>query len=119
MKRVLNVFLMLMVLCLGLSVQTQASKPVSATLEGCVIKGVFFSVEKGVASKTGTRTRVYRMEVQKPDWSTLDLSRYEGKKIRMQGRLHPGDIFVPDPKSLKILGKCDRDSKIAISESSE
>jgi hypothetical protein len=118
-KRVFIFSLIILVVSLSLAVSASASKPFTETLEGCVIKGVFYSVEKGVATETGPGTQVYRMEAKKPDFSPYDLSAYEGKKIRVQGRLHPGDLFMPDPKTLKVLGPCDPDSKNAISKSGE
>jgi hypothetical protein len=116
LKKLLISFLVMLVFGLSLPFPASASKPVTQTIEGCVIKGVFYSVEKEVATKTGPRTQVYRLEAQKPDFSPYDLSPYEGKKIQVQGRLHPGDMFIPDPKTLKVLGPCDRESKDAISQ---
>ena len=96
---------------MALPLPAPASQPVARTLEGCVINGTFFSVYKGAATETGPRTVVYHLRVQ-----NLDLSPYEGKKIRLQGHLSPGDRFAPDPKSLKVLGPCDRDSREAITK---
>jgi hypothetical protein len=118
-KRIVIFFLVIVLVSLSLAISAPASKPFTETLEGCVIKGVFYSVEKGVVTETGRRTQVYRIEANKPDFSPYDLSPYEGKKIRVQGRLHPGDIFIPDPKTLKILGSCDPDSQDAIRKSGE
>ena len=99
MNRVLILSLVMLVFVRSLPGSASASKPVTQTLEGCVIKGVFYSVEKKVATKTGPSIQVYRIEAKKPDFSPYDLSPYEGKKIRVQGRLHPGDLFEPDPKT--------------------
>jgi len=118
-NRVLIFFFVIVFVSLSLAIPAPASKPFTETLEGCVIKGVFYSVEKGVVTETGPRTQVYRIEAKKPDFSPYDLSPYEGKKIRVQGRLHPGDLFEPDPKTLQILGSCDQDSQDAISKSGE
>jgi hypothetical protein len=118
-NRALNFFLVMLVFSLSLPVSAPASKPVAQTLEGCVLKGVFYSVEKGAAAKTGPSIQVYRIEPIKKDFSPYDLSPYEGKKIRMQGRLYPGDRFIPDPQTLKVLGPCDRESKDAITKSGE
>ena len=109
MKRALHFFLILLVIALALPLPAPASRPVPRTLEGCVLNGTFFSVYKGAATETGPRTVVYRIRVQ-----NLDLSPYEGKRIRLQGSLSPGDRFAPDPKSLKVLGPCDLDSRDAI-----
>ena len=111
MRRGLNFFLIIMVICLGFPIPAPASRPVPRTLEGCVIHGIFFSVHKAAATETGRRTVSYRIQVQ-----NLDLSPYEGKKIRLQGYLSPGDRFNPDPKSLQVLGPCDRNSRDAITK---
>lgn len=112
MQRASILFLIVLVLSLALPLPASASRPVPRTLEGCVINGAFFSVYKGASTETGKRDIAYRIRVQ-----NLDLSPYEGKKIRLQGRLSPGDRFTPEPKSLKVLGPCDRDSRNAISQS--
>ena len=112
MKRGLNFFLMILVICLSFPIPAPASRPVPRTLEGCVINGSLFSVYKGATTETGRRTIAYRIQVQ-----NLDLSPYEGKKIRLQGDLSPGDRFNPDPKSLQVLGPCDRNSRDAITKS--
>jgi hypothetical protein len=123
MKVLPKSLLVLLALCLSLPVSAMASKPVSITAEGCVEKGVFYMVdkkvpksEKRVTTETGFITRAYKFEVQNPDYSPFDLSLYEGKKIQVQGRIHPGDLFIPDPKTLKVLGPCDQESKDAISK---
>lgn len=112
MKRALSLFLILLVLSLAFPLAASASRPVPRTLEGCVVNGTFFSVYKGASTETGKRDIAYRIRVQ-----NLDLSPYEGKKIRLQGRLSPGDRFTPDPKTLKVLGPCDRASRNAINQS--
>jgi hypothetical protein len=114
-------FLFMLGAYLLLAASAQASGPVPVTLEGCVIKGVFFSLEKE-ATPAGAGSRVYRMEVRKPEphsGQKLDLSRYEGKKIRVQGRLLPGDVLIPGPQVLKVLGECDQESWKAIAAGSE
>jgi hypothetical protein len=108
MQRALVVFFLLAVFVLSLPLAAGASRPVPRTLEGCVINGTFFSVYKKASTPGGSGTIAYRIRVQ-----NLDLSPYEGKKIRLGGNLLPGDKFYPDPKTLKVLGPCDRDSKAA------
>jgi hypothetical protein len=116
MKKGLTYLLLLFSIVLVRPYSATASKPIQATLEGCVIKGVFYAVEKGGTERGAPQ--VNAMDLLDLDESVrkLDLSPYEGKKIRLQGRLHPADLFEPDPKSLKVLGSCDRDSKAAIIE---
>jgi hypothetical protein len=89
-----------------------ASLPVPKTLTGCVIDGSFYSVDDEVSEATGKRSSVvYRITVRE-----MDLTPYEGKKIRVQGHLLPGDRFTPDPSSLRVLGPCDKASRKAIRE---
>ncbi len=89
---------------------SRASQPVFRTVTGCVIGGVLYSLRETV-SPAGKRDLVaYPLKV-----SGLALSRYEGKKISIQGSLLPGDRFNPKPETLKVLGPCDRRSKAAIS----
>jgi hypothetical protein len=111
MRKMLPFFLLLSLISLAFPGPAPASRPVPRTLEGCVIKGTFFSVYKGVKTETGQNVIAYRIRVQ-----NMDLSPYEGKKIRLQGHLYPGDRFQADPKSLKVLGPCDRGSRKAISQ---
>jgi hypothetical protein len=111
MKRVQIFGLLLLALSLALPFPAQASRPVPRTLEGCVINGIFFSVYKGAKTETGKRDLAYRIRVQ-----NLDLSPYEGRKIRLSGYLLPGDRFTPSPHGLKVLGPCDRHSRDAITQ---
>ena len=118
MKRSANFFIFVLACYLLMAVPAQASRSVPANLEGCVIKGVFCAVEKKDTA-TGAKTQVYRMEVRKPEPKgdqKMNLSRYEGKKISVQGRLLPGDVLIPGPKGIKVLGKCGQDFKKAIAE---
>jgi hypothetical protein len=119
MKKCLNFLLVLQVFCLSLPSPSLASKPWTTTLEGCVMKGVFYSVDEQNTAKGVPRTNAYRIDAVKYDDIKLpyDLSPYEGKKIRVQGRLHPGDTFQLDSKTLKVLGPCDQKSRDAIRES--
>jgi len=110
MKKAISFFLFLGILFLALPFPASASGPVPRTLEGCVINGTFFSVDKGAKTETGQRDIAYHIRVK-----NLNLSPYEGKKIRLQGNLLPGDRFNPDPRSLKVLGPCDLRSRKAIS----
>ncbi len=90
-----------------------ASRPVSKDLSGCVIRGTFYSVAEGFAGERGRGPVVYRITVR-----DMDLSPYEGKKIRLSGHLLPGDRFTPEPKSLRVLGPCDKASRKAIEKRS-
>jgi hypothetical protein len=109
-------------LCLGATVfvllgfaashQSLASRPVARTITGCVIQGTLHSLsEAGVASASRKSPTVYPMTVD-----DLDLTPYEGKKIRVRGQLLPGDRFSADPESVKLLGPCDKESRKAISK---
>lgn len=89
-----------------------ASRPVPKSLTGCVIDGSLYSVDEDASEATGKRSSfVYRITVRE-----MDLTPYEGKKIRIQGHLLPGDRFTPDPSSLRVLGPCDKASRKTIRE---
>ncbi len=91
---------------------SQASRPVPRTITGCVIKGKLYSIHKGVAEATGKRSlTVYPISVQE-----LDLRPYEGRTIRVEGNLLPGDRFFALPATLRVLGPCDKESRRTIHE---
>jgi hypothetical protein len=110
------VMLLMFSMLLSLPSLSMASRPVPATLEGCVINGVFYAVEKGGLASGATQVNAIEIMSRKNSGPKMDLSPYEGKKIRLQGLLLPGDKMTPDPKSLKVLGPCDRESQAAIAE---
>jgi hypothetical protein len=66
-----------------------ASRPVPKTITGCVINGILHSSDG------------YEMGVR-----NLDLAPYEGKRIQVKGNLLPGDSFLAETESLKVLGNC-------------
>lgn len=91
----------------------EASRPVSKTMTGCVVGGNFYSVGDRLPGEGKRSLVVYRITVR-----DMNLAPYEGKKIRVQGRLLPGDRFTPDPSTLSVLGPCDNASSKAIRERS-
>ncbi len=91
--------------------ESGASRPVARTLTGCVVGGTFYSVSEGAAQPGRSTPVVYRISVQ-----DMDLSRYEGQKLQIQGYLAPGDRFTPDRKSIRVLGPCDKATRRAIRE---
>ena len=112
-----GVFMLLMFsMVLSFPQLARASRPVPVTLEGCVIQGVFYAVEKGGLASGATQVNAIEIISRNESVPKMDLSPYEGKKIRLQGSLIPGDKLTPDPKSLKVLGPCDQDSQAAIAE---
>jgi hypothetical protein len=38
------------------------------------------------------------------------LKPYEGSKVELEGVLSPGDVFVPEGTTLRVLGPCDNES---------
>jgi hypothetical protein len=110
MKKALCCTVILAMCCLAAPLQAPASKPVLKTLTGCVINGTLFSVRQYKSDTPGqAKTVVYQYRMEK-----VNLAPYEGKKIQVEGYLHPGDRFTPDLKTLKVLGPCDRESQEAI-----
>jgi len=71
-----------------------ASLPVKYKSEGCVVGGKVYSLSQGKRQYTFTLPQGF------------NLSPYEGKKVMLEGELYPGDDFVPQDKTLKILGPC-------------
>lgn len=86
-----------------------ASGPVQRTLTGCVLGGILYTIHEGPPAAGRSRPVVYRITVQE-----MDLGPYEGENIRLHGHLLPGDRFIPDASSLRVLGPCDRASRKAI-----
>jgi hypothetical protein len=111
MTKQLLYWLILTAVCLGWPLAAGASRPVPRTIEGCVIHGTLYSVRKDLAPARPGQGRVvaYPLRV-----ANLDLTPYEGRRVRLSGHLLPGDRFTPDPKSLRVLGPCDRQSQEAI-----
>lgn len=87
-------------------VQALGSRPVHKIIVGCVIDGMLFDVADSLPV-----TKVYLITVD----PALNLTPYEGKKIRLQGRLSPGDRFQPDlEKGIEVLGACDQETRAVI-----
>ncbi|MEI2734700.1 MAG: hypothetical protein V9G24_07715 [Rhodoblastus sp.] len=70
-----------------------ASRPVPRTITGCVSGGVFTS-ENG-----------YVIRAMGPEFQDYDLSRFEGRRIRVHGMLTPGDRFRVKSRP-RDLGPC-------------
>ena len=79
-------FTLLAMLCATLVMPTTvwASLPVSFTVTGCVRDGVFVSEKY---------TFKYGSQVDGAGWRSKSLSAYEGKTIRIDGMLMPGDYL--------------------------
>ncbi len=112
MKRLFLFCLMLGLFSPAIPVQVLASRPVVYFLTGCVLDGMLFSVQEGaIRPGSGTQWKAYYIKVEPP---TVNLSRYEGRKIQVRGVLLPGDVFHPDLHSLKIIGVCDEETRLAV-----
>ena len=72
----------------------EASRPVRRVMIGCVINGTLIN-------QNGYRLRVRNGRTRAP----VDLSRYEGRQIRFNGSLLPGDIFYVN-EAPAVLGRC-------------
>lgn len=81
MQRLVEIALVAALLVTG-APAADASKGVARSLTGCVVDDVFYSVDG----------RAYRIGVP----ASLDLRPFEGKGVRLRGKLYPGDRFVPD-----------------------
>lgn len=95
----------LLVECLFVSSPASASAPVKWSGDGCVVDGMFFSI-----TEVGKDARVYRI---KP--LGVDLTPYEGRKVRVTGMLRPGDsLDLKLPQGLEVLGDCGPRPRAAI-----
>jgi hypothetical protein len=72
----------------------EASRPVRKAIVGCVTDGTLISLDGYPIRVMNARTR-----------AAVDLSRYEGKKVRLSGSLLPGDIYFTDAAPA-VLGAC-------------
>jgi predicted Zn-dependent protease len=100
------VFNMIFIICLLTPVQGMGSRPVKMAIVGCVIDGMLFALDDA-----GPVEKAQLITLAPP----LNLTPYEGKKIRMQGALSPGDRFRPDmAKGIKVLGTCDPEAGAVI-----
>lgn len=75
-----------------------ASRPVEVQGEGCVVDGRLF------ARRTAQAIYPYRLP------PGFDLAPLEGKKVRMDGWLAPGDHFQPRDQGLLEAGRCDEET---------
>ena len=71
-----------------------ASRPVHKTITGCVVSGAFIS-------DNGYTIRVRHAADRAP----VDLTPYEGRKIRYTGSLLPGDVFFVRTEPT-VIGRC-------------
>jgi hypothetical protein len=108
MRKLCIVILALALLLPGIEF-SYSSAPVYKSITGCVIDGTLYSLQEGNTAAGKREIIVYPMKVNGPR-----LDKYEGQKVRLNGYLLPGDRFDADPKSLKIIGPCDRKSRDAI-----
>jgi tetratricopeptide (TPR) repeat protein len=106
MKTKFMTFCAISLFFLLIPVQAIGSRPVDKIIVGCVIDGMLFDAGDSLPVK-----KVYLLTVD----PALNLTRYEGKKIRVQGKLSPGDRFQPDlEKGIEVLGACDQETRAAI-----
>ncbi|MCA9521612.1 MAG: hypothetical protein KC609_11595 [Myxococcales bacterium] len=78
-------------------VDAAASKPIRWRFDGCVVDGLLISVR-------GHRMTPMRTSRQ---GAPFDAKRYEGKRLTVSGHLLPGDYFVVDAATAKLVGACD------------
>jgi hypothetical protein len=71
-----------------------ASAPVRKTITGCVSGGVFRSDDG------------YVIELRRRSGGTIDVSRWQGRRLRVTGNLLPGDNLYLEGMPA-ILGRCE------------
>jgi hypothetical protein len=108
MRRIYIAMLVAALLLIGVEF-SYSSAPVYRSITGCVINGTLYSLRKGNTATAQNVIVVYPMRV-----NGLTLGPYEGQKVRLSGYLHPGDRFDAHPKTLRIVGPCDKASRRAI-----
>lgn len=91
------------VFLVSLGTAAHASKPIPYTMKGCVLAGVFYSVDKDNAS-------IVKPMGDKP----LDVSKLDGKHIEVAGLLYPGDYFKSGDAPPTVKGACTAASRKAI-----
>ena len=83
------------------AVPARADRPVPRKIEGCVVSGEFIS------------QRVYRIRVRwARDRQPVNLSPYEGARLRFSGNLLPGDIFFVTSRPT-VIGRCRPERQIS------
>lgn len=110
MRKVAIFFFTLLLLQVS-ATPSRASRPVDRNVNGCVAGGVLYDLYES-RDAAGKRTiTAYPLKIK-----GLDLSRYEGRKVSVQGKLSPGDRFSPIPETLRVHGPCDKGSQAAINK---
>lgn len=74
----------------------EASRPAQVASEGCVVGGRLYAIHD--------QETVYAYTLSKP----MDLRRYEGKRVWLEGSLLPGDRFTPRTRRFRIVGEVNR-----------
>lgn len=105
------VWLGLALLASGLQADVSwASQPVKRVILGCVVNGNLYSVHKNYSrDPKAPKLVAYLLRVE-----GLDVTPYEGKRVRVRGLLLPGDRFKADPLSLRVMGPCGEAPRQAI-----
>lgn len=83
-----------------------ASRPVPVKITGCVKHGVLFSEQTDFGNHVSAGG--YRIRVTDGRGDVVNLSRYEGRRIKVAGTLLPGDTFILTPGMIRVLGECRR-----------
>jgi tetratricopeptide (TPR) repeat protein len=106
MKKKFKIFCVISLFCLLIPVQALGSRPVDIIIVGCVIDGMLFDAGDSLPVK-----KVYMITVV----PALNLTPYEGKMIRLRGKLTPGDRFHPDlEKGIAVLEACEQETLAVI-----
>jgi tetratricopeptide (TPR) repeat protein len=114
MKRRVSLCIMVCLFFLANPLRVLASRPVDSFLTCCVMDGMLFSLNQSEFQADATpELKAFFLRV-KP--STVNLTPYEGKKIRVSGSLLPGDVFRPNIKTVVILGPCDQKARLAVKQ---
>ena len=101
---------LLIILCLTFLSEAYllfASMPVAVKITGCIVKGYLVSEETDFGTHIDShKESPYKIKAVDNTFNPVNLSSFEGKKIRVRGELLPGDQFIIEPESIENLGLC-------------
>ncbi len=86
-----------------------ASMPVEVKITGCIEKGYLYAEETDFGTHKVSRKDApikNKIKSVEKDFKPIDLSSHEGKRIKVSGALLPGDTFIIEQNSIKVLEWC-------------
>ncbi len=109
--------IILLIICIFFLSETYlslASMPVEVKIIGCIEKGYLYAEETDFGAHKVSRKdapKKNKIKSVDKDFKPIDLSSHEGKRIKVSGALLPGDTFIIEQNSIKVLGWCKNKKK--------